>query len=107
MGPPGGGRNTVTLRFMRHFNIISMNPFNDESMTKIFTTLISTYLRVSVRDGSVGSKWVRLAPNGTNPGLFMISFQYIFASHKVRLRATSEIFSDRIDFLVISQFYKY
>ncbi|XP_059163826.1 dynein axonemal heavy chain 12-like isoform X1 [Physella acuta] len=45
MGPPGGGRNTITLRFMRHFNIISMNPFNDESMTKIFNTLISTYLR--------------------------------------------------------------
>ncbi|GFO33725.1 dynein heavy chain 12, axonemal-like, partial [Plakobranchus ocellatus] len=45
MGPPGGGRNTITLRFMRHFNIISMNPFNDESMNKIFTTLISTYLR--------------------------------------------------------------
>ncbi|KAK6963637.1 Dynein heavy chain 7 axonemal [Biomphalaria glabrata] len=45
MGPPGGGRNTITLRFMRHFNIVSMNPFNDESMTKIFNTLITTYLR--------------------------------------------------------------
>jgi dynein heavy chain len=49
MGPPGGARNTVTARFLRHFSIISMNEFNEETMTKIFSTLISTYLRVSVQ----------------------------------------------------------
>ena len=27
----------------------------------------------------LGAKWVRLAPNGTNPGLFQIRFQYIFS----------------------------
>ncbi len=46
MGPPGGGRNDVTPRFLRHFNIIAMNPFNDETMNRIFSTLMSTYLRV-------------------------------------------------------------
>ncbi|PVD24358.1 hypothetical protein C0Q70_14839 [Pomacea canaliculata] len=45
MGPPGGGRNTVTPRFLRHFSVVSMNPFSEETMTKIFSTLMSSYLR--------------------------------------------------------------
>ncbi|XP_064606960.1 dynein axonemal heavy chain 12-like isoform X2 [Liolophura sinensis] len=45
MGPPGGGRNDITPRFMRHFLLVAMNPFNDETMVKIFSTMISTYMR--------------------------------------------------------------
>ena len=46
MGPPGGGRNPVTARFIRHFNLITVNPFNDETMTRIFSSIITTYLKV-------------------------------------------------------------
>ncbi|VDL20010.1 unnamed protein product [Hymenolepis diminuta] len=45
MGPPGGGRNEVTPRFMRHFHAVSMVPFNDATLTRIFSTLMQTYLR--------------------------------------------------------------
>lgn len=49
MGPPGGGRNDVTARFLRHYNIIGMNPFSEETMIKIFSILLTTYLRVSLK----------------------------------------------------------
>ncbi|XP_068605783.1 dynein axonemal heavy chain 12-like [Brachionichthys hirsutus] len=40
MGPPGGGRNAVPVRFLRHFNVISINPFSDGTMVHIFSTLM-------------------------------------------------------------------
>ncbi|VDO03290.1 unnamed protein product [Rodentolepis nana] len=45
MGPPGGGRNEVSPRFMRHFHAVSMVPFNDATLTRIFSTLMQTFLR--------------------------------------------------------------
>ncbi|KAM9343831.1 dynein axonemal heavy chain 12-like [Pholidichthys leucotaenia] len=45
MGPPGGGRNAVTSRFLRHFNIFSINPFSDDTMIHIFSHIVSFYLK--------------------------------------------------------------
>ncbi len=46
MGPPGGGRNPISPRFTRHFNFITINQFSDETMTRIFSTVMNTFLKV-------------------------------------------------------------
>ncbi|XP_066239555.1 dynein axonemal heavy chain 3 [Saccopteryx leptura] len=40
MAPPGGGRNDITGRFTRHLNIVSINAFEDEILTKIFSSIV-------------------------------------------------------------------
>ena len=39
MGLPGGGRSDLCPRFMRHTNIIGVDVFTDETLTRIFTTI--------------------------------------------------------------------
>ena len=46
MGPPGGSRQDVCERFLRHFSIYAMNAFTDDSMTRIFTNVLVTGLKV-------------------------------------------------------------
>ncbi|XP_043943753.1 dynein axonemal heavy chain 3-like [Protopterus annectens] len=40
MSPPSGGRHAVTPRFLRHFNIISIDAFNEETMKSIFQPVV-------------------------------------------------------------------
>ena len=55
MGPPGGGRQIVTGRFLRHFNTIGYVEMSDESKATIFGTIVN--------------EWLSSFPN--NPGAFV------------------------------------
>ncbi|KAJ3324532.1 Dynein heavy chain 1, axonemal, partial [Blyttiomyces sp. JEL0837] len=45
MGPPGGGRNPVTHRFVRQFNLLSFVEMDDDSLGRIFTTILGSFLQ--------------------------------------------------------------
>jgi len=44
MGPPGGGRQIVTNRFLRYFSFISFPELSDASMTQIFKIILTTFV---------------------------------------------------------------
>ncbi|CAH1982445.1 unnamed protein product [Acanthoscelides obtectus] len=44
MGPPGGGRNPVTARLLRHFHYLTFLEMEDDSKRKIFGTILSFWL---------------------------------------------------------------
>ena len=44
MGPPGGGRNPVTSRYIRHFSMVGVSEVADETLSSIFTTILDWHL---------------------------------------------------------------
>ncbi|XP_073507678.1 dynein axonemal heavy chain 3-like [Phyllobates terribilis] len=40
MEPPAGGRHGITPRLLRHFNVLSIDAFNDETMKSIFQPVV-------------------------------------------------------------------
>lgn len=46
IGPTGGSRQDVYARFLRHFGLFAINSFDDDSITKIYSTLLQIGLKV-------------------------------------------------------------
>jgi dynein heavy chain len=56
-GPPGGGRNDVSARFYRHFNVITYTELSDSSMHLIFSTILTNFVQdfdEAIKDQAVG-----------------------------------------------------
>ena len=47
MGPPGGGRNPVTPRFLRHFNIVGLSDVTDATLMRIFKSILDYHFTVN------------------------------------------------------------
>ncbi|GIQ85904.1 dynein heavy chain 1, axonemal, partial [Kipferlia bialata] len=47
MGPPGGGRNTISDRFLRFFNFLSFPEMADSSLKTIFGTIVNYWMEQS------------------------------------------------------------
>ena len=45
MGPPGGGRNAITNRFARHFSVINVASFEQETLSLIFSNVVEWWLQ--------------------------------------------------------------
>jgi dynein heavy chain, axonemal len=47
MGPPGGGRNAISPRYLRHFNVIYIEPYSQESMNYIFSNVMEWFFLIN------------------------------------------------------------
>lgn len=82
MGPPGGGRNPITPRLTRHFNVISIESFNNELMKSIFYPLADWHFQ-KPDFGPEYHKFSRVLKNNKNFYLFFYFKITLFINKKI------------------------
>ncbi len=70
MGPPGGGKNPVTPRYLRHFNMISINNFEEAVLNRIFNKLMSWHIMRNNIGGDVARALTCVVPGVVDVFLF-------------------------------------
>lgn len=45
LGPPGGGRTQITQRLTRHFNMLAFTELDSQTISNIFTQIISHFFK--------------------------------------------------------------
>eukprot|EP00965_Chrysotila_dentata_P078922 2602070-Pleurochrysis_carterae.AAC.2 len=50
MGPPGGGRQPMTNRMLRHMHMISFVDMSEETISGVFTTIVGAFLQSMSKD---------------------------------------------------------
>ncbi|KAM3174254.1 hypothetical protein ACTXT7_010920 [Hymenolepis weldensis] len=53
MCPPGGGRNPISQRLLRHFNFLSFNELDEQSMTTVFSTILNSWFTQVPEDSPI------------------------------------------------------
>ena len=47
MGPPGGGKNHISPRALRHFNVICLTTFDGMTMSTIYSTILNWHMKTT------------------------------------------------------------
>ncbi|XP_040015424.1 dynein heavy chain 1, axonemal [Xiphias gladius] len=82
MGPPGGGRNPITQRFTRHFNLLSFTEMEDTSKKKIFSTILGSWM-----EGNMSKK----EPGRLVPAIQPLNESLVEATIRVYSTITSQL----------------
>jgi len=56
MAPPAGGKNSVSSRFIRHFNVVSCNNFDGIVLERIFAKLMDWHIHSNLEPSSLSAR---------------------------------------------------